>query len=384
MALKSNLLSGDERLEACAVRDSAHILPGSVGTHVARIQIALAILDGASIDSKEAKSHTYGRSTTAAVLAYKKRRNIINWSYQTQADNIVGKMTIAALDAEMCVKENSYSRLRWVPRHRYESGTQGEMLRPAQVGSMTGGTSPVSSRSCKLRPGSSFAAWPPDLLETLCRSYVSHSPKLTSLPEAFEWGSEVEPADFDDALTKAHAEFVKTVYDRAAAITGLWAFVHLIFNAWKTDNQGFVFSVKDVADRRSLPTFLDGSPRFCRDVPLMQFFHEGGERWGSRILVPTHQCWREVVKGSPGLHICISNAAAFSTIPCTLILIRLSCRRRRMEPASILLWLSSIAVGIFESCLILKTPGHDWWSYLLNGDRLITSYKLSVDWRKRR
>src|SRR5215469_14154610 len=101
MALKSNLLSGDKQLEACAVRDPAHILPGSVGTHVARIQIALAILDGASIDSKEAKSHTYGPSTAVAVLAFKKKRNIINWSYQQQADNIVGKMTIAALDAEM-------------------------------------------------------------------------------------------------------------------------------------------------------------------------------------------------------------------------------------------------------------------------------------------
>ena len=311
MPLKSNLLSGDKQLEACAVRDPAHILPGSVGTHVARIQIALAILDGASIDSKEAKSHTYGPSTAAAVLAYKKKRNIINWSYQQQADNIVGKMTIAALDAEMWGKEKSDSRLRWVPRHRYGNVGQGEKLRFAQVTSLTGGTSPVVTRSCKLRSGSSFAAWPSELVETLCRSYVMHSPKLTSLPEAFEWGSEVEPTDFDDALTKAHAEFVKTVYDRVAPITGLWPFVHLIFNAWKTDNEGFVFSVKDVADRRSMRAFLDGSPRFCRDVPLMQFFHEGGERWGSRILVPTHQCWREVVNGSPGLHICISNSSIF-------------------------------------------------------------------------
>jgi hypothetical protein len=40
------------------------------------------------------------------VLAYKKKRNIINRSYQTQADNIVGKMTIAALDKEVFAKEN--------------------------------------------------------------------------------------------------------------------------------------------------------------------------------------------------------------------------------------------------------------------------------------
>ncbi len=39
------------------------------------------------------------------MLAYKRKRNIINFSYQTQADNIVGKMTIAALDKEIFEKE---------------------------------------------------------------------------------------------------------------------------------------------------------------------------------------------------------------------------------------------------------------------------------------
>jgi hypothetical protein len=38
-------------------------------------------------------------------LAFKKKRNIINPSYQSQADNIVGKMTIAALDREIFDKE---------------------------------------------------------------------------------------------------------------------------------------------------------------------------------------------------------------------------------------------------------------------------------------
>jgi hypothetical protein len=40
-------------------------------------------------------------------LSYKKKRNIINRSYQTQADNIVGKMTIASLDNEMMARERS-------------------------------------------------------------------------------------------------------------------------------------------------------------------------------------------------------------------------------------------------------------------------------------
>jgi lysozyme family protein len=49
----------------------------------------------------------YGAATAAAVLAYKKKRNIINHSYQAQADNIVGKMTVAALDKEMVEREQA-------------------------------------------------------------------------------------------------------------------------------------------------------------------------------------------------------------------------------------------------------------------------------------
>jgi hypothetical protein len=63
------------------------------------------MLDGAMIDSGELAANKYGRSTADAVLAYKRKRNIVNRSYQTQADDIVGKMTIAALDREMLEQE---------------------------------------------------------------------------------------------------------------------------------------------------------------------------------------------------------------------------------------------------------------------------------------
>jgi hypothetical protein len=48
----------------------------------------------------------YGPSTARAVLTFKRARNIINRSYQTQADDIVGKMTIAELDKELVKLEN--------------------------------------------------------------------------------------------------------------------------------------------------------------------------------------------------------------------------------------------------------------------------------------
>jgi hypothetical protein len=38
----------------------------------------------------------YGKQTADAVLAYKKKRGIINRGYQASADNIVGKMTMAS------------------------------------------------------------------------------------------------------------------------------------------------------------------------------------------------------------------------------------------------------------------------------------------------
>ncbi len=105
MSLQSKLFRGDPKLEAAAVSNAAHIVPGAVGEHVAKIQQALIQLDGASIAGDELVARSYGPSTADAVLSYKKNRNIINRSYQTQADDIVGIMTMAALDREMSKSE---------------------------------------------------------------------------------------------------------------------------------------------------------------------------------------------------------------------------------------------------------------------------------------
>jgi hypothetical protein len=97
MPLQSQLFRGDPKLEAAAVSDPAHIVPGAMGNHVSKIQQALIQLDGAAIDA----DGIYGPGTAAAVLAFKRKRNIVNRAYQTTPDNIVGKMTIAALDKEL-------------------------------------------------------------------------------------------------------------------------------------------------------------------------------------------------------------------------------------------------------------------------------------------
>jgi len=108
MPLQSQLFKDDPALQKCLVSDPAHVTPGTVGAHVSKIQQALELLDGALIDPAEHAAKKYGPSTAAAVLTFKKKRDIVNRSYQTQADNIVGKMTIAALDNEMLKQEQSF------------------------------------------------------------------------------------------------------------------------------------------------------------------------------------------------------------------------------------------------------------------------------------
>jgi hypothetical protein len=106
MALQSRLFRGDNALESCLVKDAAHIVEGARGSHVNKIQRALVLLDGALIDGNEILAELYGRSTANAVLAYKRKRRIINPAYQNTADNIVGRMTIASLDKEMAIGES--------------------------------------------------------------------------------------------------------------------------------------------------------------------------------------------------------------------------------------------------------------------------------------
>jgi peptidoglycan hydrolase-like protein with peptidoglycan-binding domain len=101
MGLRSAFFRGVPELEAAAASDPDHLTTGAVGDHVGLIQQALLALAGARILSGELDARRYGPSTATAVLNYKRRRNIINPAYQIQPDDIVGKMTMAALDEGM-------------------------------------------------------------------------------------------------------------------------------------------------------------------------------------------------------------------------------------------------------------------------------------------
>lgn len=105
MPLTSSLFRKNAKLQACALEHTAHVTIGAVGEHVAKIQFALTTIDRLSIGRGELVAQRYGKTTAAAVLAYKRKRSIINRSYQTVADDIVGIMTIASLDDEMRAQE---------------------------------------------------------------------------------------------------------------------------------------------------------------------------------------------------------------------------------------------------------------------------------------
>lgn len=112
MQLSSNLFTKprrNTRLDKCLVDDVAHITlkqPRERGEHVTRIQLALlAIVRNARLGNEVARGE-YGPATAAAVLQFKRERNILNTALrQTVPDDIVGKKTIAALDAEMLRKQ---------------------------------------------------------------------------------------------------------------------------------------------------------------------------------------------------------------------------------------------------------------------------------------
>ncbi len=71
------------------------------------MQHALELIGDLKIDRQELLQQDYGPSTAKAVLNFKQRRAIINRAYQTTADNIVGRMTIAQLDEEMLKRQNT-------------------------------------------------------------------------------------------------------------------------------------------------------------------------------------------------------------------------------------------------------------------------------------
>src|SRR5262249_584062 len=105
MALTSKHFLGEKadgvrtRLELCLKLNPKHFLPGTKGPEVARIQGALGTLGNVKISERELADKFYGDTTVAAVLAFKRQWNILN--YENKLDPIVGIKTLGRLDEMM-------------------------------------------------------------------------------------------------------------------------------------------------------------------------------------------------------------------------------------------------------------------------------------------
>jgi len=174
----------------------------------------------------------------------------------------------------------------------------------------------MALRSCNLSPSSPYASWPRPLIQTLCRSYQAHSTSVPTLPGAFKFASEVEPANFEEALRLGAVDVVKLVYDRMSRYPPFWAFIDLIYHAYHVSHlDGFDFSLESAGRKLDLVQFLNSSPRFCRDTRIGQTYHQARSSPADKFLGQTHTCWREVVRGLPGLHICIPGGSLAPGVP---------------------------------------------------------------------
>jgi hypothetical protein len=113
--------------------------------------------------------------------------DVINRSYQGAADNIVGRMTIASLDAHMCILDLFGDKVLPLPRDshpRLIGGTPYTRPRAALTGSSFALTSADIVRTNAIvadtRAGSGFSpplsGFPQDMQETVRRSNLAKVP----------------------------------------------------------------------------------------------------------------------------------------------------------------------------------------------------------------
>jgi len=97
LPLVSKLFRRDPVLESILVESRF----GDFGRHIGKVQTALFILEGVSVDSKELGMEEYGPSTVDAILAYKRKHRILSAASHSEEGEYFSRFTVVALDAEM-------------------------------------------------------------------------------------------------------------------------------------------------------------------------------------------------------------------------------------------------------------------------------------------
>lgn len=340
MPLRSELFSDSRELQACLVSDASHVVPGARGDHVARIQSALVRLRVLEAADARAEAGHYGPRTTDAVLTYKRAFKIINRSYQTSADNVVGRMTIASLDDAIFVLDgggrgrrlapfpgphpvspaNGSKRpglpKRFVPAFAAASSASSLVAAPATAPVTVPGSDPF---------GPPISALPQDIQDVIRRSNAAKRPGIRMLapyiedhegplsgPELtkrFAGGHSVRTV----ILTELHARMapfdiwknIKTIEEAffGTGSKGIFCqpFDH---NLFLDQMEALTMGPRSGLDPNVVPVSVPlRDSKFCRDA-----FNVHGPR----------DSFREIVKQGPGLHICIAQPAVRATMTCDL------------------------------------------------------------------
>lgn len=322
MPLRSQLFSGNPKLQACLVSHAAHVTPGARGEHVELIQAALIRFRFLEPEAALAEAGFYGKETAAAVLAYKRTFNIINRSYQTTADNVVGIMTIASLDHHMTILES----VRHVPAYVPPVFPTYRLFTTDKAPSKTGEAKlaitgprlpPATGGTGKFDPP--LSGFPQDMQDTIERSNLA---KVPGTPSMYPWVSNHEGPLSNSDLSKRFADprfnsdkaLMFELYERMKPF-GIWGLIRTIRGMYFGVGARGMFChpfdhAKSFSHMQTLSTGPTDKPnpvlnditkalpvthsRFCKDA-----FNVHGER----------DSWREIVTGGPGLHICVTNAS---------------------------------------------------------------------------
>jgi hypothetical protein len=334
MPLRSQLFSDSIALQACLTSDVAHVVPGARGEHVALIQSALVRFRFLSIDDARSEARFYGPRTTAAVLAYKREFKIINRNYQSSADNIVGRMTIASLDHGIFVLDDLVRGPRLAqppgPHPRSPEPTAGSGVpsrQPVVTKALTSAAVPLTTATGVGAFGPPLSKLPEDIQAVIRRSNDAKVPGVDLLTPFLEKNDgPLSAAELTKRFAGGHSV-------RIPVLTGLHARM-APFTIWP--NIRIIHEVYIGRNASSLGIFCEP---FDHDAFLRQMFRltEGIERFppsvGGPIAIPItdskfckdlinvhgeRDSFREIVKQGPGLHICIAKPAVRSTLSCDL------------------------------------------------------------------
>lgn len=321
MPLVSKLFSGDNNLQACLVKDQAHLTPGSNGKSVELVQAALIRLRFMEPSEALAEAGTYGTNTASAVLRYKQVFNVVNPAYQNKADNVVGRMTIGLLDAHMCALEALGHKALPASRDnnvRFAMRTQAAKSRGAVADRTLVGT---SARVADTAAGGGFSpplsGFPQDMQETIRRSNLA---KVPGTPSMYPFIGNHEGPLSDEELSKrfegfdADRNLLHEIYNRMRPF-GIWALINTIRGLyWGRGARGMFCHPHDHGNAFAHMQALSTGPvrptnPYLNDIskalPVMdsKFCKDALNVHGER------DSWREIVSAGPGLHICVTDAS---------------------------------------------------------------------------